>query len=212
LSLSVEMARFFILQTELLISQFLWSESILVARDICAIWNTTRSLKNWKKSLKGILRLKKTRVQAEVFHEDEKVKTISGLNEILIGGISRTVFLKIGAIGKNREFEAKIIGDGIIVSTQVGSTAYSINAGGTVLLTDVFSVVANNGLFESDFLLPNTKSFVTSVKAVFEVSISNPHKQNLPYLVADGQRSYRLKNGDFVVIKKSEKETLFIRI
>ena len=212
MSLSVEMARFFILQTELLISQFLWSESILVARDICAIWNTTRSLKNWKKSLKGILRLKKTRVQAEVFHEDEKVKTISGLNEILIGGISRTVFLKIGAIGKNREFEAKIIGDGIIVSTQVGSTAYSINAGGTVLLTDVFSVVANNGLFESDFLLPNTKSFVTSVKAVFEVSISNPHKQNLPYLVADGQRSYRLKNGDFVVIKKSEKETLFIRI
>jgi len=168
--------------------------------------------KKLEKILKGNFKVKKTRVQAEVFHEDEKVKTISGLNEILIGGISRTVFLKIGAIGKNREFEAKIIGDGIIVSTQVGSTAYSINAGGTVLLTDVFSVVANNGLFESDFLLPNTKSFVTSVKAVFEVSISNPHKQNLPYLVADGQRSYRLKNGDFVVIKKSEKETLFIRI
>jgi len=166
-----------------------------------------------KKILKGNFKVKKrTRVQTEVFHKDEKTKVISGLNEILIGGINRTVFLEIRAIGKNKEFEAEVIGDGIIVSTQVGSTAYNINAGGAVLLTDVFSVVANNGLFKSDFLLPNTKSFVTSVKAVFEVRVLNPHKQNLPYLVADGQRSYRLKNNDFVVIKKSEKETLFIRI
>lgn len=165
------------------------------------------------KILKGNFEVeKRTRAQAEVFHKDEKMKTISGLNEILIGGINRTVFLEIRTIGKNKEFKAEVIGDGIIVSTQVGSTAYSINAGGAVLLTDVFSVVANNGLFKSDFLLPNTKSFVTSVKAVFEVRILNPHKQNLPYLVADGQRNYRLKNEDFVVIKKSEKETLFIRV
>jgi NAD+ kinase len=151
-------------------------------------------------------------VQAEVFHENKRTRTISGLNEILIGGINRTVFLEIRVIGENKEFEAEVIGDGILISTQIGSTAYNINAGGSVLLTDAFSVVANNGLFKSDFLLPNTKSFVTSVEAVFEVRILNPHKQNLPYIVADGQRNYRFKNGDFVVIKRSEKETLFVRV
>ena len=166
-----------------------------------------------RKILKGNFKIKKkTRAQAEVFYKDKKVKTISGLNEILIGGISRTVFLEIRAMGRNKEFKTEVIGDGIIVSTQVGSTAYAINAGGAVLLTDVFSVVANNGLFKSDFLLPNTKSFVTSVEAVFEIKILNPRKQNLPYLVADGQRNYRLKNGDFVVIKKSDKKTLFVRV
>lgn len=166
-----------------------------------------------EKVLNGNFKVKRrTRVQAEVFHENKRMRAISGLNEILIGGINRTVFLEIRVMGKKKEFGAKVIGDGIIVSTQVGSTAYNINAGGAVLLTDAFSVVANNGLFKSDFLLPNTKSFVTSVKAVFEVKILNPHKQNLPYLVADGQRNYRLKNNDFVVIKKSEKEALFIRV
>lgn len=155
---------------------------------------------------------RRTRVQAEIFHKNKIRRTISGLNEILIGGINRTVFLEIRVIGKNKEFEAEVIGDGIIVSTQVGSTAYNINAGGAVLLTDAFSVVANNGLFKSDFLLPNTKSFVTSVEAVFEVRILNPHKQNLPYFVADGQRSYRLEDGNFVVIKKAEKETLLIKV
>lgn len=166
-----------------------------------------------KKVLNGDFGTKRrTRVQAEVFRENKRTRTISGLNEILIGGINRTVFLEIRVIGKNKEFEAEVIGDGILISTQIGSTAYNINAGGAVLLTDAFSVVANNGLFKSDFLLPNTKSFVTSVEAVFEVRILNPHKQNLPYIVADGQRNYRFKNGDFVVIKRSEKETLFVRV
>lgn len=172
-----------------------------------------RVFEELEKILKGNFKVKKrTRVQAEVFQKDKKTKEISGLNEIQIGGINRTVFLGIRVVGKNREFEAEATGDGIIVSTQVGSTAYNINAGGAVLLTDVLSVVVNNGWFKSDFLLPNTKSFVTSVKAVFEVRVLNPHRQNLPYLVADGQRNYRLKNGDFVVIKKSEKEALFIRV
>jgi len=154
----------------------------------------------------------RTRIQAEVFNGSRKVCTIDGLNEVLVGGINRTVFLEIEVISKEKSFKAKVTGDGIIFSTKTGSTAYNINAGGPVVLTDVFSVVANNALFESDFLAPNTKSFVISTDAIFRARILNSNKQNLPFLVADGQRDQRLKENELVIIEKSPRETLFVKI
>lgn len=153
---------------------------------------------------------KRTRIQAEIFHNGKNVGTISGLNEIYIGGINRTVFVLVETIGGRKSFRANVAGDGIIFSTKTGSTAYNMNAGGPVLIVDGFSVVANNAMFESDILLPNAKSFVTSTKAVFKIELLNSRKQNLPYLVADGQRNYKFKSGDYVIIKKSPKSNYFV--
>ncbi|MEA1937394.1 MAG: NAD(+)/NADH kinase [Patescibacteria group bacterium] len=169
--------------------------------------------KKLEKILKENFKVRKaTRIQAEIFRKDKKVKIISGLNEILIGGINRTVFLEIKTRDEKEEFKAEVIGDGIIISTQIGSTAYNLNAGGAMLLLDAFSVVASNGLFKSNFLLSNTKSFITSAKAIFETQILNLHKQNLLYLTADGQRSYKLESNDFIIIKKAKEKTLFVKL
>jgi NAD+ kinase len=156
--------------------------------------------------------IQRTRIQAEVFNQEKTIRKIDALNEILIGGISRTVFLQTEVIGKNKSFKARITGDGAIFATKTGSTAYNINAGGPVLITDVFSIVANNAYFDSDFLLTNTKSFVTSTDAVFKIVILNTSEENLPFLVADGQRDYRLKEGDSVRVQKSANKTLFIKV
>ena len=154
----------------------------------------------------------KTRVQAEVFNDGQIIREIDALNEILIGGINRTVFLEIKTVGEIKSFKARIVGDGIIIATETGSTAYNLNAGGPVLFTNAFSVVANNAFFDSDFLLANTKSFVTSVDAIFEIAVLNTFKDNLPFLVADGQRDYRLKEGDSVEVRMSKNRNLFIKI
>lgn len=156
--------------------------------------------------------IQKTRIQAEVFNDGKMIKEVDALNEVLIGGINRTVFLEIETIDKTKSFKSRIMGDGVIIATETGSTAYIINAGGPVLITDVFGVVANNAFFDSDFLLANTKSFVTSVNAVFKIVIINTFKDNLPFLVADGQRDYRLKEGDSVKVRMSKNKNLFIKI
>lgn len=166
-----------------------------------------------EKILSGNFRLdKRTRIEAEVFHGYRLIKKVDALNEVIIGGINRTVSLKMEIAAENENFFAEVRGDGAIFSTKTGSTAYNINAGGPVLFTDAISVVANNAYFKSNFLLPNTKAFVTSIEANFKVEIINQNKQNLPYLVADGQRNYRLKAGDYVAIKKSPAKTLFMEI
>lgn len=169
--------------------------------------------KKLEKMLQGNFEIEeKTRIQAEVFNKKKIIREIDGLNEILIGGISRTVFLEIKATDKDRSFKATVTGDGVLFATKTGSTGYNINAGGPVLITDAFSVVASNAYFSSDFLIPNMRSFVTSVEAVFQVKILNTFKENLPFLAADGQRNYRLKGGDIVRIKKSKYKTLFMKV
>ncbi len=166
-----------------------------------------------EKILSGDFRLdERTRIEAEVFYGRKLIKKVDALNEIILGGINRTVSLKMEVAAGNENFFAEVRGDGAIFSTKTGSTAYNINAGGPVLFADAVSVVANNAYFKSNFLLPNTKAFVTSIEANFKVEIINQNKQNLPYLVADGQRNYKLKAGDYAVIKKSQAKTFFMEV
>jgi len=150
----------------------------------------------------------RTRISAEI---NGKYVT-DALNEISIGGINRTVYLRITNKYIN-ELNLKAIGDGIIFSTRTGSTAYNINAGGSVLLDEnVFSVVANNSIFQSDKLPVNTKSLITSSETTFNINLMNKNKENVPFLVADGQRTIKLDRDDIITIRKSKYSTKFIQL
>ena len=164
---------------------------------------------------------RRTRIMAEITYDfalntEGVTEIIDALNEIAIGGIDKTVYLNLyinprrGHISKSNPIKA--IGDGIIFATETGSTAYNVNAGGSVLLTDVFSVVSNNCLFQSNMLPINTKALVTYNENHFEVDIANKNKENLPYLVAYGQRRVKLSGNEKIIIKKSTYDTIFITI
>jgi len=151
---------------------------------------------------------KRARIQARINFK----KTIDALNEISIGGINRTVSLNM-TTDMLQVKRLVAIGDGIMFATSTGSTAYNVNAGGSVLLSDdVMSIVANNSIFQSDTLPVNTKSLVVPLSTInrIHIGILNKNKNNIPFIVADGQRTIKLKKDDVIEIARSIYNTFFV--
>lgn len=153
----------------------------------------------------------KTRIQAKIRLNNDQMITLEALNEISIGGINRTVHLKVDILSSQKTIVTEITGDGLIIATRTGSTAYNINAGGPMLLTDALSVVANNAFFESDKLLPITNSIVVPTEAIIRIHDLGHNPANLPYVIADGQESFRLGQDSKVTIRRSEHTSRFIK-
>ncbi len=152
-----------------------------------------------------------TRIKARIIRQKRVIKEIEALNEIVVGGINRAVWLELKiSRGSKREL-IKVVGDGIILSTQIGSTAYNVYSGGPILMTDVFSVVACNALFESNYFLPNTKAFVIPTSARFQIKTLRGG-QHLLYVIADGQKDYKLQKGEEVIVTRSSRITKLIEL
>ncbi|MGM9992819.1 MAG: NAD(+)/NADH kinase [Candidatus Bruticola sp.] len=142
-----------------------------------------------------------TMLSCQVYEQDQIVWESQALNEVLIGGCNRTVCLEVFIDGVKF---AVIRGDGLILSTKTGSTAYSFSAGGPVLLVDnVLCLVASNAVFSSSI-----RSLVLSADTVVRIkNLTFPAK---PYVVADGQIDCTINKDTIVELKKSELKSKFI--
>jgi len=154
---------------------------------------------------------KRTRLRAEIINQNHPTSTLEALNEISIGGINRTVHLNATVVTPQKSIETEITGDGLIVSTRTGSTAYNINAGGPILLTEALSIVANNAFFQSDALLSITKSLVVPSETLIKVTDLSHNAANLPYVIADGQKSIKISKGDRISIRKAKNKNYFMK-
>lgn len=57
----------------------------------------------------------------------------------------------------------------------------------------------------------NLRSFIAADDSEFKIEVANRNKLNLPYVITDGKREYKLKKGDYLIVKKSSRKTLFCR-
>ena len=98
-------------------------------------------------------------------------------------------------------------GDGIIVATPTGSTAYSLSAGGPIVEPE-----ANNILI-TPICAHNVTSrcMVTSGRRVITVELVRNVRRNA-FLSVDGGRALRLNMGDVATIKKSTLEAKLVRL
>jgi len=86
-------------------------------------------------------------------------------------------------------------GDGLIVSTPIGSTGHSLSAGGPILHDELDAVVITP-------LAPQTLNFrpvVDSAKRVYEIHIISGQ----PFLVGDGEPQRQLDPNDLVVVRRA---------
>jgi len=128
------------------------------------------------------------------------------LNDVAItkGSIARIVHLEVKCDGV-RAMESG--GDGILVATPTGSTAYSLSAGGPIVEPDARNILLTP-ICAHDV---GSRCIVTSDKRVITVEMVKNARRNA-YLSVDGGRSIRLNMGDVVTIKKSNLETKLVRL
>ena len=128
------------------------------------------------------------------------------LNDVVItkGSIARIVHLKVECDGIQA---LECGGDGVIVATPTGSTAYSLSAGGPIVEPDAHSILINP-ICAHDIV---SRCIVASDRRTITVSMSKNAKRNA-YLSVDGGKSLRMNMGDTAVIKKSHLETKLVRL
>lgn len=132
-------------------------------------------------------------IRASVFNRCEEVWRVDALNEVLVGGSNRTLSLEIEI---NDEPIGRIVGDGVIISTRTGSTAYAMSAGGPVVLIESMILVASNSI-SSALLAPTVLPIDT------KISVHNKTKVTRPYVIADGQKDYQILDGTVIELGRS---------
>lgn len=128
------------------------------------------------------------------------------LNDAVVtkGAIARVVHLSVKCDGvQAMEFG----GDGIIVATPTGSTAYSLSAGGPIVEPEANNILVTP-ICAHDV---GSRCMVASEKRVITVELTRNARRNA-YLSVDGGRALRLNLGDKTVIRKADLTTKLIRL
>ena len=148
-----------------------------------------------EKFLKGEYRID----ERMVIEIDYQGKKLYAFNDVVISKdvISSMIHIKVDT---NESFLNTYHGDGLIISTPTGSTAYNLSAGGPVVypLTEGFILtpICPHSLTQRPLILPSD----------FELEIEV--KENISKLIIDGQEIYDLK--EKIKLKKAEKPAKLI--
>ena len=128
------------------------------------------------------------------------------LNDVAItkGAVARIVHLAV----KCDDVQAiECGGDGIIVATPTGSTAYSLSAGGPIVEPDAHSILVTP-ICAHDVA---SRCIVASDKRTISVTMTQNARRNA-YLSVDGGKALRMNMGDIATIKKSNLCTQLVRL
>ena len=128
------------------------------------------------------------------------------LNDVVItkGAVARIVNLMVECDGITA---LECGGDGVILATPTGSTAYSLSAGGPIVEPDAENILITP-ICAHDVV---SKCIVASDKRVITVSLTRNARRNA-FLSVDGGKALRLNIGDVATIEKSGLETKLIRL
>ena len=128
------------------------------------------------------------------------------LNDVVItkGAVARIVHLAVMCDGVQA---MECGGDGIIVATPTGSTAYSLSAGGPIVEPDAHSILVTP-ICAHDVA---SRGFVASQQRTVTVTMTRNARRNA-FLSVDGGKALKMNMGDVATIKKSNLSTKLIRL
>ena len=145
-------------------------------------------------------------LDVSVTREGETVYQDLCLNDAVItkGAVARIVQVTVNCDGVQA---MECSGDGVIVATPTGSTAYSLSAGGPIVEPEAGSILITP-ICAHDVI---SRCIVASDKRVITLGLSHNARRNA-YLSVDGGKAVRMNYGDIATIKKSALQTKLIRL
>lgn len=134
---------------------------------------------------------------AKFIHKGKKSRQLLALNDVVIknGAAARVIDLQLHINGSS---VASYVGDGLIIATPTGSTAYSLASNGPIILP-------GTGVFVVSAISPHALSLrPLVVSSEEEITISVKGKNRDVFLSIDGQEHFKLDIGDMITVKKAE--------
>ncbi len=143
--------------------------------------------------------VEKERMVMEIELPSSKNEKVYAVNEIAIKGknVAELVRLELWMDGK---YVNTYSGDGLIVATPTGSTAYSLSAEGPILYpfakNFIFTPICPHSFSQRPLVIPTT---------FLDIEVRVPAKGRKVVVVVDGQEEHELKRGKGLKIRKAEK-------
>lgn len=134
-----------------------------------------------------------------VFHD-------TALNDAVLtkGAVARVVDL---AVYGDKVLISQFSGDGVILSTPTGSTAYAMSAGGPIVEPTaeniIFTPICAHAL--------HAKAFVLGAERMVSVRMA-PENRKSAYLSVDGGRAFKLLPGDRLEVVRSKRRTQLVKL
>ena len=147
-----------------------------------------------------------TRIMLDVeVLRDGKVTTRDfALNDIVVKGDNKVIDMTI--YGDNQKI-TRFSGDGTVIATPTGSTAYSMSAGGPIVDPAAKNIIITPICAH----VLEARSFVLVLGRVVTIELGSK-KSNPAYISVDGGSHINIQSGDIVRILKSKRNTHLVRL
>ena len=145
-------------------------------------------------------------LDVRVLRDGREISRDTALNDAVVtkGAVARVLDLEITG---DKVVMASFSGDGVVVSTPTGSTAYSMAAGGPIVEPTAENLIVAPICAHS----LHAKPFVLDRARTVGVSLTRGSRKTA-YLSVDGGRALKLISGDQVEIKRSKTVTKLVKL
>ena len=143
-------------------------------------------------------------LDVEVLRDGQTIYRDFALNDVVIKGVNKVIDLMLYGDGQKI---SHFSGDGAVIATPTGSTAYSMAAGGPIVEPSAHNIIITPICAH----LIETKPFVLASDRRVSVEIGYT-KRNPAYMSVDGGDCLDIRSGDIVNVSKSERYTRFVRL
>jgi NAD+ kinase len=126
----------------------------------------------------------------------QETRTFLGLNEVVVHAMPPFHILEL-ELAADRETVARFFGDGLIISTPIGSTAHNLSAGGPVLAQELDAFVITP-------ICPHTLTYrPVVVSALREFTVVVGQEKEPAALIIDGQELLNVTPRHTVIIRRA---------